>query len=265
MKPKIDMLKERLIALGPSVIAFSGGVDSLFLVKIAEELPAEDVLAVTWLSPLYPSWEREEVEKMITSLKVRHMFIYTDGVDGQIALNPRERCYLCKQNLFSTLQSIAKQHGLNVVLDGSTLDDLHDFRPGRKAALELGVVSPLQEIGYTKKEVRQALKSLGLSIWNKPSSSCLATRIPYGEEITIERLKRVEEGEKFLREIGLGQLRIRDHGSIARVEIDEMDIRLFLSKTLRSKITERLKNLGYNYVTLDLEGYRSGSMDLDIH
>ena len=168
-------------------------------------------------------------------------------------------------HLFSTLQSIAKQHGLNVVLDGSTLDDLHDFRPGRKAALELGVVSPLQEIGYTKKGVRQALKSLGLSIWNKPSSSCLATRIPYGEEITLERLKRVEAGEKFLREIGLGQLRIRDHGSIARVEIDEKDIRLFLSKTLRSKITERLKNLGYNYVTLDLEGYRSGSMDLDTH
>lgn len=264
VKPKIDRLKERLVTLGPSLLAFSGGVDSLFLLKIAEEVLGKGILAVTWVSPLYPSWEREQVEALRASLRARHMFIYTDSLDKEITFNPPERCYLCKQNLLLRLTGIAKQHGLNAILDGSTVDDLRDFRPGKKAALEAGVVSPLQDVGYTKKEVRQALKSLGVSTWNKPSSSCLATRIPYGEEITLDRLKRIEEGERFLREMGLEQLRLRDHGNIARIEIDKKDTHLLLSGALRSKVTEKLKSLGYNYVTLDLEGYRSGSMNLDM-
>ena len=162
------------------------------------------------------------------------------------------------------LQNIAQHRGLNAILDGTTLDDLSDFRPGSQAALELGVVSPLQDIGFTKREIRQALKSRKLSMWNKPSSSCLATRIPYGEEITLERLKRIEESERLLREMGLSELRVRDHGNIARIEINKKDMQLLLNEARRQKITEKFKKFGYEYVTLDMNGYRSGSMDVAI-
>jgi uncharacterized protein len=262
VKQKLERLKKRLVEIGPSLIAFSGGVDSTFLLKVGEDALGEGVLAVTWISPLYPSWEREQVEMILGSLKARHMFLYTDELDDEIRFNPVERCYFCKRNLILKLRTIAKQHSLKAILDGSILDDLHDFRPGTKASLELGVISPLKDLNYTKSEIREALKFLGIPIWNNPSSSCLATRIPYSEEITIDRLKRIDESEKLLRGMGFEQLRVRDHGTVARIEIDKGSTRLLLSDKVRSKITKKLKELGYNYITLDMEGYRSGSMDL---
>lgn len=263
MKEKLDELRGLLRQTSSALVAFSGGVDSTFLLKMAQESLGEKVVAATATSPIHPPWQTEEARKIASGLKVNHVFVRTKELDDEeFSSNPPQRCYFCKRSLFSKLEEIAKRYTLSCILDGSTSDDLHDFRPGAKAAAECGVRSPLRDIGFSKVEIRQALKDLGLPSWNKPSSSCLATRIPYGSKITLEKLQRIEQGERFLRDLGVGQVRLRDHGDIARIEVQREDMPLFLDRGLHVKLIERLRALGYHYVTLDLEGYRTGSMNI---
>ncbi len=263
MKQKLDQLRELLRQTASALVAFSGGVDSTFLITIAQESLREKVVAATATSPIHPRWETEEARRIASELKVNHVFVQTEELeDEQFFSNPPERCYFCKRTLFSKLGEVAEQYGISHVLDGSTSDDVYDFRPGTKAAVEFGVRSPLQDVGFSKAEIRQALKDLGVPAWDKPSSSCLATRIPYGSAITLDKLHRIEQGERFLRDLGVRQIRLRDHGHIARIEVEREDMALFLDGELPAKLTERLKELGYHYVALDLEGYRTGSMNI---
>ncbi len=245
-----------------ALIAYSGGVDSTFLLKIARDTLGTDVLAVTADSPTYPSQEIQEARILARKLSVRHLTIETEEfADSNFVSNPPDRCYYCKKELFSKLRKIARENHLNHILDGSNLDDEKDFRPGMRAAREFGVRSPLREAGLTKEDIRQLSKKLDLATWNKPALACLASRFPYGKSLTNQALSRVGKAEKLLRDMGIGQVRVRDHGHIARIEVTRREINRLLSDSFREKLVEKIKQLGYTYVTLDLEGYRTGSMN----
>ena len=258
---KLTALREMLAEMNRVVVAFSGGVDSTFLLKIAVEvLGAEQVLAVTGQSPTYPAWELAEARELASALGVRQLVIHTEELEREdFAATPPERCYFCKQELFSRLRQIAQEEGAIAILDGTNRDDLGDYRPGRKAARELGVRSPLLEAGLTKEDIRFFSFALGLPTWNKPACACLSSRFPYGTRITPEKLLQVERGEDFLRSLGFGQFRLRHHGPLARIEIDPEQFPLLLAKA--SAIVSELKAAGFTYVALDLEGYRTGSMN----
>lgn len=244
-------------------MAFSGGVDSTFLLKIAlEALGPDKVLAVIALSETYPASEKQEAQKLGEKLGATIQMIETEELkDERFSSNPKDRCYYCKTELFSRLKRIAGEKGLAWVIDGSNADDLKDFRPGSKAKAELGVKSPLQEAGLTKQEIRDLSRSLGLSTWDKPSYACLASRIPYGTRIEPETLTRLDEAENFLRTLGFKQLRVRHHGNLARIELEEKDIPKVLGNGLMDKINKKFETLGYIYVTIDLKGYRTGSLN----
>lgn len=245
-----------------ALIAYSGGVDSTFLLKIARDTLGSDVLAITADSPTYPSQEIQEAKALAKKLSVRHLTIETEEfADSNFVSNPPDRCYYCKKELFSKLRKIARENHLNHILDGSNLDDEKDFRPGMRAAREFGVRSPLREAGFTKKDIRQLSKELDLATWNKPALACLASRFPYGKPLTKQDLGRVGKAEKLLRDMGIGQIRVRHHGHIARIEVPRGEINRFLSDSFRKKLVDKLKEFGYTYVTLDLEGYRTGSMN----
>jgi len=259
---KLEILKEILRETKSALIAYSGGVDSTFLLKIARDTLGSDVLAVTADSPTYPSQEIQEARTLARKLSVRHLTIETEEFsDSNFISNPPDRCYYCKKELFSKLRKIARENHLNHILDGSNLDDEKDFRPGMRAAREFGVRSPLREAGFTKADIRQLSKKLDLATWNKPALACLASRFPYGEPLTKQNLGRVGKAEKLLRDMGMGQVRVRHHGHIARIEVPRGEINRFLSDSFRKKLVDKLKELGYTYVTLDLEGYRTGSMN----
>ncbi|MBM4277964.1 MAG: ATP-dependent sacrificial sulfur transferase LarE [Deltaproteobacteria bacterium] len=263
LKNKIEKLKEIFQSVGKVVVAFSGGVDSTFLLRMARDtLGAGNVLAVTALSPLYPERELNVAKKMATEMGVKHTLIESNEleIDG-FSKNPIDRCYLCKRELFDELIKVAQQKNLSSVIEGSTLDDEKDYRPGKKAIRELGIRSPLVEASFTKADVREVSKSLGLPTWDKPSFACLASRFPYGEEITEEGLKRVNEAEDFLIGLGFKQVRVRHYKDLARIEIYKEEIEKLLDGTTREKVVERLKKIGYQYITLDLQGFRSGSMN----
>jgi len=256
---KLDKLKESLRGMQKVLVAFSGGVDSTFLLYMAKEsLGQENVLAVIAESPTYPNDEVESAKKLSSELGVRSKIIQTDEFsDENFISNPKERCYFRKKELFSKLLEIARQNNIPYVLDGSNHDDKSDFRPGMKAKKELGVKSPLMDLGFTKQDIRNFSKEFGLPTWDKPSFACLASRIPYGTKITEDILSRVGEGEKFLKSLGFKQVRVRHHGPIVRIELDQP----VLSEDLMNKISKKFEKLGYTYVTLDLRGYRTGSMN----
>ena len=260
LEAKLRKLKSILAGMGGVLVAYSGGADSTFLLKVALDALGENVLAVTARSPIFPASELAAAEEMAYQLGARYPFAEMDILDDpRFSSNPPDRCYICKRALFSRLKELAAEHGFEVA-DGSNHDDLDKYRPGLRALRELGVKSPLAEAGLTKVEVRTLSREMGLPTWDKPAQTCLATRFPYGERLTLEKLRRVEEAEEFLRSLGLRQMRVRSHDALARIEVPREDTAGLLSK-MAPEIVDKLKGLGYTYVTLDLEGYRTGSMD----
>lgn len=249
------------------MVAFSGGVDSTLLLKIACDAAKEsgvNVYAVTMKTKLHPMGEIEEAKKICEELGVEHVVIAVDELnEAGIMDNPIDRCYLCKKHLFTKIKQLAATLGINRILEGTNEDDLHVYRPGIKALRELAIISPLAEAGLVKEEVRKLAARYGLKTASKPSAPCLATRFPYGTELTYEDMERVDKGESYLRTFGLHNVRIRVHGTTARIETDE-DAFIELLKR-RKEITAFLKELGFVYITLDMEGFRSGSMDVGIN
>lgn len=240
-------------------VAYSGGVDSTFLMRVADDELGNKALAVTARSETYPEREGEEAVSLAAQLGFRHRIVDTSelAIPG-FRYNPPERCYYCKSELFTVLRQVADEEGLIHVAEGSTLNDLDDYRPGRKAAQEHGVVSPLLQAQLTKEEVRLLSKELGVPTWDKPAFACLASRFPYHEEITEDKLFRVALAEEYLRSIGIRQYRVRHHGTLARIEVEPEDIGILLTRT---DIVRFFHQLGFTYVTVDLEGYRQGSMN----
>ena len=262
LETKRTKLQEIIEELGSVVVAYSGGVDSSYLLAASiDTLGPDRVLAVTADPPTYPASEREEAVDIARNLGIRQLVIHTDELsDENFSANPPDRCFFCKTHLFRELADVAADQGLSALIYGATLDDLGDHRPGMRAARELGARAPLIEAGLTKDEVRQLSRKRGLPTWDKPAMACLASRFPYHAPITQEALSRVEASEDFLRRVvGLRQVRVRHHDTIARVEVDLTDFPRVLEQ--RTRIETYLKNLGYAYVTLDLGGFRSGSMN----
>jgi pyridinium-3,5-biscarboxylic acid mononucleotide sulfurtransferase len=262
LQSKHEALQAILRAADGVLVAYSGGVDSTLLVRVAQEVLGDKVLAVTARSETYPEQEVEEAILLAREMGVRLREIHTHELEREeFASNPPERCYYCKQELFGTLLEMARDEGLPVVMDGANVDDTGDFRPGARAARELGVRSPLREAGLTKQDIRDLSRELGLPTWDKPSFACLASRFPYGDRITPAELHKVQAAEQVLREQGLRQFRVRNHGDIARIEVEPEQLAVLLQPGRRERIAACFHALGYVYVTLDLDGYRTGSMN----
>ena len=259
---KLQILKENIKKLESVVVAFSGGVDSSLVAKVCYDVLGNKALAITARSETYPAHEYEEAQRIAQEIGIPHMTIHTSelGIKG-FAENPPNRCYFCKSELFGKLQEIAKEKGVKNVADGANLDDVNEYRPGLDAARELEVRSPLRESGLRKADIREISKYLNLSNWDKPSYACMSSRFPYGQSITEEKLTIVAAAEDYMRGIGMKQFRVRHHDTIARIEVLPDDIPLLLQDDKRTEIVKKFKEIGYKYVTLDMEGYRSGSMN----
>lgn len=262
LKKKFDNLKVTLSGMGRVLIAFSAGVDSAFLLKVASIVLPGRTLAVTATSPTYPKRELKQAKQIAGQLNLRIKIIRSQELENpKFAKNPSDRCYYCKRELFQKLKQIADKEKIRYVLDGSNIDDKKDWRPGNKAKRQLRVRSPLMEAGLTKQDIRSLSRSLGLRTWNKPALACLASRFPYGSKITRSALRRVEKGEDFLRELGFEQVRLRHYDDLARIEVEKQKIKHLFNSNLSHRLRDRLKKLGYNHVVVDLEGYREGSMN----
>lgn len=259
---KYELLKDNMRKRGSAAIAFSGGVDSTFLVKVAHEVLGDKLIAITATSSTYPERELKEAIQYAKDMGVKHLIISSEELDIEgFASNPKNRCYYCKKELFTKINRIAKENGVAYVFDGTNVDDEGDYRPGMQAARELEVISPLREAKLTKEDVRELSKELNLPTWNKPAFACLSSRFPYGHKITAPKLKMVEEAEQFLLDLGLRQVRVRHHEEIARIEVSPEERSVFFDLTVMDKIGEKFKELGFTYVTLDISGYRTGSMN----
>ena len=260
LEEKMESLKAILRSLESVVIAYSGGVDSTFLSKVAFDVLGNNTLAVTARSETYPGSEFKKALEIASEIGIKHETIVSEELDiPEFSDNPVNRCYYCKKELFGKLKEIARERGFRYVADGSNFDDLDDHRPGMQAAAELDVRSPLKGAKLTKNDIRLLSKKLGLPTWDKPSTACLSSRFPYGTKITRKKLASVDEAEVFLRTFGIYQLRVRHHDDIARIEIALQDMEVVLRN--RKQIVKKLKELGYTYVTMDLQGYRTGSMN----
>jgi uncharacterized protein len=260
MEKKLNILNNRLKEFKSSVIAFSGGVDSTFLARIAKDVYGDNLLLITATSSTYPFYELEEAKSLALLLGIKHKIIVSEEIDiPGYADNPPDRCYYCKSELFGKIKYIANKEGYEVIFDGSNADDLKDFRPGMKAKQEKGVISPLAEIGFTKSDIRHFSKELNLPTATKQSYACLASRFPYGEKITKIKLDRLGIAEFEVRKLGFTQFRIRSHENLARFEFipSEMD----KAWGIKSQLEDICKKSGFSYITIDLTGYRTGSMN----
>lgn len=262
MYGKLDDLKRYLRSLESAAVAFSGGVDSAFLLKTAHDVLGDRVLAVTAHSRMFPEREKKEAEEFCRKEGIRHIIFESKVLEmEEIAQNPINRCYLCKRELMWGILAIARENGMKYVVEGSNLDDEGDYRPGMQAVAELGIKSPLRAASLSKAEIRLLSKELGLETWKKPSFACLASRFVYGEKLTEEKLFMVEQAEQKLLELGFGQFRVRIHGKTARIEVLPQEFEKLLAQEVRNSISKAFKAFGFDYVTVDLEGYRTGSMN----
>lgn len=262
---KHEKLKSIVKNMGSLAVAFSGGVDSTYLLRTAHDALGDKAVAVTIKSPSFPDREYREAVEFAGKLGVKHITVEASENDIElIADNPPERCYICKKAIFSKVIAKAAEAGINHIADGSNVDDLGDYRPGIKALKELGIRSPLVEAGITKQEIRELSQELGIPSWDKPAYACLATRFPCGEKITVEKLKMVELAEQYMFGLGFKQVRVRHHGDIARIEVESSERNRFFNMQLMDSINEKLRSIGFRYVSLDLGGYRMGSMNKEI-
>jgi uncharacterized protein len=266
-KEKYEVLKKYISGLENLIVAFSGGVDSTFLLKTAHDLLENKVIAVTVRSYSFPKRELNEAIAFCKKEGITHIICDSEELDIEgFSHNPTNRCYLCKKELFSKIWNIAKEKGIKNVVEASNIDDNRDYRPGHIAVSELEVKSPLRYANLTKDEIRVLSKKLGLSTWDKQSFACLSSRFPYGDKITVEAMAMVDKAEQTLLDMGLRQVRVRHHNNLARIETDERGLEIIMNKNNREEIHNKLKDLGYVYISVDLLGYRTGSMNetLDI-
>src|SRR5580692_358265 len=259
---KQEKLVGRLRDLGSVVVAFSGGADSAYLAWMAHQTLGERAISITALSPSFSAYDRLQAETFARNANLRHEFIETHEFENPLyVLNQADRCYHCKTELFGVLAKVRAARGFGAVTYGVNADDLKDFRPGHRAASEFGVVAPLLDVGLNKTEIRELSRLAGLATWDRPAAACLSSRVPYGTSVTVENLLRIERAENALREYGFRQVRVRSHGALARIEIAPDELPRALQPEMAETLAERIRETGFTYVTLDLDGYRQGSLN----
>ena len=262
LRVKLEKLENIIRGYGSLAVGFSGGVDSTFLITVAHSILGDKALAVTNADAGVPARELEEARQFCEARGIRQVISETDPLKiSEYRFNSPDRCYYCKRSIFEKILEIAKEHGVEFAAEGSNVDDQGDYRPGLRAVAELGVKSPLREAGLTKSDIREISKALGLPTFSKPSYACLASRFAYGEEITKEKLGMIDRAEQFLIDLGFREERVRLHGDVARIEVPEDAIERIASEEIRKKVCEKFKQIGFRYVSLDLMGYRVGSMN----
>ncbi len=259
---KLGRMRAIFAPMSSLIVAFSGGVDSTFVLRVAHEVLGGSVLALTTTSPTMPDEDRESALAMARLIGARHLVVESNELEiPGYSANPINRCYLCKHNLFTVCEAKAAELGIDEIVDGLNLDDLHDYRPGMQAASEKRVRHPLVEAEMTKADVRELSRAMGLPTWDRPASPCLSSRFPYGTEITVEGLRRVSEGEKLLHSMGFAIARVRYHGEVARLELEQSEIARVFEPAVRETLDREFKKIGFRFVAIDLKGFRSGSLN----
>jgi len=261
LQEKYEKLKSIIADIGKSAVAYSGGVDSTLLAKVAYDVLKENSIAITLVSPMNAQSEMKDAEDLAKEIGITHYMINDDEIEDEVLANPVNRCYFCKKIEFGRILEKANEVGIKIVFDGSNMDDMSDYRPGLQALSELKVISPLRMAELTKSDIRELSHQLGLRSWNKPALACLGSRIPYGERITIEKLTKIDKSEDYLRSLGFVQFRVRSHEKMARIEISPEERSKMFDGNLLDQISKQLKSYGYQYVCMELEGYVTGSLN----